>query len=186
MDKESFLKCVRKQLRQMQEVQKDAWILTNAKLLPESGQQDFLMSLSGEKMIQYMPTQREIEAFCEKVREGSIYMEYKNSYYEFDDEGRYIDNWIGKYYDLQKALPFLNRTLEGCHDLIQLGEYNLAGQILDNICPLVFQVEEAEDSQGDYRELSFTVLDADKEQMLSMKLRDIAYDWVLTFVPVVI
>ena len=72
----------------MSESEKDKWILTQAKLLEESKQEDFLMSLSSEKKIIYMPNQKEIEELCDKVESGEIYIEYETHYYEFDDNGR--------------------------------------------------------------------------------------------------
>lgn len=81
-----FIKLVEEQLGKMSETEKDKWILARAKLTEESKQQGFLMSLSGEKKIIYMPSQREIEEFCEKVESGEIYLEYETHYYEFDDD----------------------------------------------------------------------------------------------------
>lgn len=83
-----FITQVAVQLNKMTEAEKEEWILSQARLLAEREQQDFLMSLFGEKKIIYMPTQREIEEFCEKVERGEIYLEYETHYYEFDDNGR--------------------------------------------------------------------------------------------------
>lgn len=73
--------------------QKDAWILEQAKLVPEAERHDFIMSLTGEKKIAYMPTETEIDEFCKRVWSGEIYVEYETHYYEFDLEGRYVDDW---------------------------------------------------------------------------------------------
>ena len=83
-----FIKQVEEQLSKMSEAEKEVWILSQARLLSEREQQDFLMSLSGEKKIIDMPSQREIEEFCEKVESGEIYLEYETHYYEFDNDGR--------------------------------------------------------------------------------------------------
>ena len=40
-----------------------------------------------------MPSQEEIEEFCQKVENKEISMEYETHYYEFDDDGRYMDDW---------------------------------------------------------------------------------------------
>ena len=40
-----------------------------------------------------MPSQGEIQELCEKVEHGDIYLEYETHYYEFDDDGRYMDDW---------------------------------------------------------------------------------------------
>ena len=53
-----FIKLIEEQLGKMSETEKDKWILAQTKLLEESKQQGFLMSLSGEKKIIYMPSQR--------------------------------------------------------------------------------------------------------------------------------
>lgn len=66
----TFIKLVKEQLEKMSVAEKEEWILTQAKLLEESKQQSFLMSLSGEKNVIYMPSQVEIEEFCEKVKHG--------------------------------------------------------------------------------------------------------------------
>lgn len=50
-----FIKQVEEQLNRMSEAEKEEWILSQARLLEEREQQDFLMSLSGEKKIIYMP-----------------------------------------------------------------------------------------------------------------------------------
>lgn len=108
-----FIKLVEEQLDKMSETEKDKWILEQAKLLEESKQQGFLMSLSDEKKIMYMPSQREIEEFCEKVESGEIYTEYETHYYEFDDNGRYMDDWKVWHNDPLDAFPFLNRIFRG-------------------------------------------------------------------------
>lgn len=56
-----FIKQVNEQLGKMSEAEKDEWILTQAKLLEANKRQSFLMSLSGEKKVIYMPSKGEIE-----------------------------------------------------------------------------------------------------------------------------
>lgn len=182
MEKDSFIAHIYRQLKKMSMEQKDEWILTRAKLLLESEQQDFIMSLSGEKKIEYMPTRSDIDNFCEEVKNGDIYIEYETHYYEFGPDGRYMDDWKVQHNDPEGAFTFLDRVFRGCHDLIRLGEYNLAGQILDKVCRLEFKVVEAEDSEsGDFVEGSlFTIADAQRENLLSVKGWEIAYDWIET------
>lgn len=179
MEKATFIEHVCKQLEKMSEEQKDAWILSRAKLLSESEQQGFLMSLSGEKIITYMPARSEIESFCKAVQDGDICMEYDYHYYEFSPEGRYVDNWILHYHDPQGAFSFLDRVFRGCRDLERLGEYGQAGQILDQVCRLEFQVVKAADSEEFEKELSFLIADAEEEHLLSMKTREIGFDWIM-------
>lgn len=178
MERIKFIDSIRELLRDMSAAQKDAWILTKAKLLSESEQQDFILSLKGEKIITYMPAEEDIEAFCQKVQNGDIYVEYETHYREFDSFGRYMDDWEAMYLDPQDAFSFLNRTFQGCHDLIILGEYDLAGSILDKVCRLEFQVEESEDSEDFQGDSTFTIAAAEGEQLLSMKAREIGRDWI--------
>ena len=177
-----FIKQVEEQLSRMSAAEKEEWILSQARLLSEREQQDFLMSLSGEKKIIYMPSQREIAEFCEKVESGEIYLEYETHYYEFDDDGRYMDDWKVWHNDPSGAMPFLNRTFKGCHDLLILNEYQTAADILDRVCGLAFKVVEAEDSEDFEEDSPFTVVDADEESMLSVNIRDVGIDWVTSVV----
>lgn len=69
-----------------------------------------------------MPSQGENEEFCEKVDHGDIYLEYETHYYEFDDDGRYMDDWKVWHNDPFQAMGFLNRVFRGCHDLLLLND----------------------------------------------------------------
>ena len=160
MDYEEFMDCVGQMLRELPPARKDAWILEQAKMAPKSVWQDFIMSLTGEKKIIYMPTEAEIEAFCKKVQEGEIYVEYETHYYEFDSEGRYMDDWKIWHNDPQGAFPFLDRAFKGCHELLRLGEYKSARTILDKICRLGFQVAEAEDTEDFVDDSPYTIAEA--------------------------
>ena len=173
-----FIKLVKKQLDKMSETEKDKWILTQAKLLEESKQEGFLMSLSGEKKIIYMPSQKEIEELCDKVEIGEIYLEYETHYFEFDDNGRYMDDWKVWHNDPLKAFSLLNRIFMGCNDLLILNEYKAVADILDRICKLEFKVVEAPDSDGFEDDSPFTLLDAADEGMLSMSISDIGAVWI--------
>lgn len=179
MEKDSFIKLVWEQLQSMLPAQKDAWILSKAKLLPESKQEDFMMTLTGQKLIEYMPTEAEIVQFCQKVQDGQIYVEYDTCYCEFDENGRYMDDWKAWHNDLYDAFPFLDRAFRGCHDLVQLEKYELAGRILDQICRLEFRVLKAERVEEFRDGSSYIITDAVKEQMLSMNAREIGHDWIM-------
>jgi hypothetical protein len=180
-----FIKLVEEQLDKMSETEKDKWILEQAKLLKESKQQGFLMSLSGEKKIMYMPSQREIEEFCEKVENGEIYLEYETHYYEFDDNGRYMDDWKVWHNDPLDAFPFLNRIFWGCHDLLVLNEYKAVTNILDRVCKLEFKVFESPLTDDFEDDSPFTLLHAAEEGLLSMSISDIGSDWVTACVKLV-
>lgn len=140
------------------------------KINRESEEQDFIMALTGEKKISYMPTEPQIEEFCEKVQNGDIFVEYETHYYEFDLEGRYMDDWEVRHNDPQDAFSFLNRTFLGCHDLICLGEYDLVAAIFNKICRQGFQVVEAEDSEDFTDDSPFTIADAGGEGLLTRSL----------------
>lgn len=178
MEYNEFIDFIYEKLHEISPEQKDTWILEQAKLTPESAYQDFILSLTGEKKIIYMPTEMEIEEFCKKVQNGEIYVEYETHYYEFNSEGRYVDNWEIWHNDPKSAFSFLDRAFRGCHDLLHLGEYGLARKILDQICCLEFQVVEAEDSEDFEDDSPFTVADAEREQKLSMSSYEIGYDWL--------
>lgn len=175
-----FIQKITEQLNRMSEEQKDQWILDRAKLCKESGRQGFLQSLTGEKRVPYMPGREEIEEFCRKVEDGDIYVEYETHYYEFDDDGRYMDDWMSWHNDPFSAMSFWSSIFRGCHDLLVLGEYRMAADILDRVCRLKFEVVEAQDSDeyGEKPEGPFTLADAVSEDMLSMELVEIGMDWV--------
>ena len=147
-------------------------------MIPEAERHDFIMSLTGEKKITYMPTETEIDEFCKRVWSGEIYVEYETHYYEFDSDGRYMDDWEVWHNDPQGAFSFLDRTFRGCHDLLRLGEYKLAWRLLDKVCRLEFQVVEAADSEGFERDSLFTIAEAEEEQKLFMHVYEIGYDWL--------
>ncbi len=173
-----FLEQVKLLLINMSEDAKDAWILSQAKLAEESHPEDFLLLLSGEKKIINMPTLSEIDDFCEQVKNGEIYLEYETHYYEFDDDGRYMDDWKTWHNDPCDAILFINQIFAGCHDLLLLEEYQLVSDIMDRICELSFSVEEAEDSEDSPECDFFSLSEADKENMFSRKLSDVGEDWI--------
>lgn len=141
-------------------------------------QEYFLLSLSGEKKIIDMPTLKEIDEFCTRVEDGEIYFEYETHYYEFDDDGRYMDDWKSWHNDSFGTIPFINRIFAGCHDLLRLEEYQTVSDILGRVCELQFPVEEAEDSEDCPPEEFFSLSDADNEGMFLRNLSDVGADWI--------
>lgn len=125
-----------------------------------------------------MPRYDEINKFCESVENGEIYFEYETHYYEFDNDGRYMDDWESWHNDVFGVIPFLNRVFAGCHDLLCLEEYEHVVRLLDRVCELKFSVEKAEDSEDEPEEETFSLSDADKEGMFSRKLCDVGEDWI--------
>lgn len=79
---DNFYEKLHKQLKKMTEQEKDAWILSQAKILPEWEQEDFYKSVCGTKKIIHMP---EIsENHLEKEEEPYIILidYYKNRNHE--------------------------------------------------------------------------------------------------------
>ena len=130
-------------------------------LVLEEQQADFWLSLTGEKKILSMPTMAEIEAFCERVDQGEIYVEYEKQYFEFDDTGRYMGSWKLWHVDVCAAMPFLDRVFAGCHDLLRLEEYELAADILGRVCALQFAVIKAQDCEEEPERAFFTLTEAE-------------------------
>lgn len=179
-----FIQQVVAQLKKMSEKEKDKWILSQAKLLDPAKQSDFLLSLSGKKQLMDLPSLEKIEDFCKKVEHGEIYMEYETHYCEFDDDGRYMDDWKVWHNDPFKAISFVNKVLSGCHDLLLLEDYQTAAILLERIAHLSFKCiesEESEDSMEDEDE-RFTLSDAASEGMLSFDLYCIGKDWITALI----
>jgi hypothetical protein len=175
---DNFLDKIRKQLEQMTETQKDAWVLSQAKLLPERKREDFYKSLCGTKKVIDMPERSEIDEFCDKVRNGDITVEYYTYYFEFDASGNYCDDWDYRFYDPNDAMPFISSVVSGCHDLILLEEYDAALEILDDIISLEFVIEDHPDSE-DICEDEFIDLDrAIREGILNIDRDNLLRDYI--------
>lgn len=173
-----FIQQVERQLKKMSEKNKDAWILSQAKLLPENGRTGFLMSLSGQKSAGSMPTMEEIDKFCDDVESGEIYFEYETHYYEFDDDGHYMDDWKTWHNDPCNIAGFLNRIFCGCHDSFLLDEYQVIADVMNRICNLTYMVHMAEESEDQPDEEFFTLSGADKEGMFLIGLSDAGEYWI--------
>lgn len=101
------------QLKKMSEEEKDQWIMNQAILCHENDRDDFLKTLTGEKLVEDVPDDRAIEEFCQKVINGDIYVEYETHYCEFDDYGHYVDDWFEDYHDPKGAFSFLDKVFNG-------------------------------------------------------------------------
>ena len=126
----------------MTEEEKDAWIISQAKILPDRKQEDFYKSLCGTKKIINMPERSEIAEFCQKVSNGEITVVYYTYYEEFDGYGFYHGDWEHEFYDPDYAMKFISSVIKGCHDLVILEEYEQAFEILDEIINLKFAIED--------------------------------------------
>lgn len=94
-----------------------------------------------------MPTVEEIDDFCERVENGEFYFEYEKHYYEFDNDGKYMDDCKIWHNDIIQVVPFLDRVFAGCHYLLRLEEYGDVSKTLCKVCDLQFLVKKAEDSE---------------------------------------
>ncbi|WP_081652904.1 hypothetical protein [Candidatus Stoquefichus massiliensis] len=173
-----FIDQVKEQLKKMNETEKDTWILNQAKLLSENKQNDFLMSLYGEKKVIDLPSLQEIDEFVHKVTDGDIYIEYETYYCEFDSEGHYMDDWEVEYHDVFNAMRFLDRIFRGCHQLLLLEEYQTVSDIFNRIGNIRFSIQESIDSEDSPVEEFFTLLEANHEGMLSTNLSEVGKDWI--------
>lgn len=175
---DSFLDKIKKQLKLMTENEKDAWILSQVKILPDWKQEDFYKSICGTKKVINMPEQSEIMEFCQKVRNGDISVEYETHYVEFDDYGHFHDDWEYDFHDPDHAMNFISSVIKGCHDLIILEEYETAFEILDEIIGLEFAIEDHPDTD-DTCEDEFMNLDmAAHEGILSLNRDDLLRDYI--------
>lgn len=176
-----YLDKVKAQLKKMSLEEKDAWILTQAKLISNYKQNDFLMSLSGTKKIIDMPTLDDIDTLCTRIETGDIYLEYVTHYHEFDEDGRYMDDWVVWYNDPFSVLPMLERIFAGCHQLVVLEEYQTVYDLLSRIFELKFFIQEGENSEDAPEEEYIELSDSKIKEELSYNLDKAAADWIISF-----
>lgn len=91
-----------------------------------------------------MPTIDDIEELCKRIENGELYLEYETHYYEFDDDGRYMDDWKIWYNDPYAIIPRIDRIIAGCHRLVYLDEYHIVYKLLSRILGLKFNIKESE------------------------------------------
>lgn len=176
---DSFYDKVQKQLKKMTEQEKDAWILSQAKILPEWKQEDFYKSVCGTKKIINMPELLKIDEFCRKVKNGDIRMEYETHYVEFDDYGHFHDDWKHDFYDPDYAMIFLSAVFHGCHDLIVLEEYSQALEILDKVITLEFAIVDHPDTDDTCKDEFMSLDMAAREGLISISRDDLLKDYIL-------
>ncbi len=176
-----YLDKVKAQLKKMSLEEKDAWILTQAKLISNYKQNDFLMSLSGTKKIINMPTLDDIDTLCTRIETGDIYLEYITHYHEFDEDGSYMDDWVVWYNDPFSILPIMRRIFVGCHQLVVLEEYQTVYDLLSRIFELKFFIQEGENSEDAPEEEYIELSDSKIKEELSYNLDKAAADWIISF-----
>lgn len=176
---ESFFEKIQKQLKRMTDAEKDEWILSQAKILPEWKQEDFYKSICGTKKVIAMPDHSEITKFCEKVRNGDTVVEYETHYVEFDDYGHFHDDWEHTYYDPLGAMTFLSSIFRGCHDLIVLEEYALAFEVLDEVIGLEFAIVDYPDTDDTCEDEYLNLDMAAHEGLIVINRNDLLKDYIL-------
>lgn len=176
---DSFYDKIQKQLKKMTEREKDAWILSQAKILPEWEQEGFYKSVCGTKKIIHMPELSEIDEFCRKAKNGDISMEYETHYVEFDDYGHFHDDWEHDFYDPDHAMIFLSSVFHGCHDLIVLEEYSQAFEILDEVITLEFAIVDHPDTDDTCQDEFMSLDMAAREGLISINRDELLADYIL-------
>lgn len=175
---DNFLMKIKEQLLIMTEAEKDAWIISQAKITAKYRQEDFYKCLCGKKRSLYMPEFEEIDAFCGKVRNGEIVVEYETHYMEFDEFGHYIDDWVQTYHDPSRAFYFIETVFSGCHDLIVLEEYEKAQKVLEKVLYLKFDIVDHIDTDDSCEDETFDLSDAVRNGLLSADCRQLLQDYV--------
>lgn len=175
---DDFYRKIQEQLNHMSEAEKDSWILSQAKILLPREQEDFYKSICGIKKIINMPEQGEITAFCEKVRNGDITVEYETHYVEFDDYGYFHDDWEYVFYDPKFAMSFISSVIRGCHNLIILEEYEQVFEILDEIIGLKFTIVDHPDTDDSCGYEFMTLIMAIREGILSIDRDVLLRDYI--------
>ncbi len=174
----SCLDKIKNQLELMTEEEKDAWFLSQMKLLAAREQENYYKSMCGVKKVTYMPEYSEIADFCDKVHNGYIALEYETHYVEFDEFGHFHDDWEYDFYDPHCAMRFVTSVVDGCHDLIRLEEYDTALEILDNIISLEFAVEDHPDTDDCCEYEHMDLNNAIDEGILSINRERLLYDYI--------
>lgn len=177
-----YLDEIKVQLKRMSEIEKDEWIISQAKTASENMQKDFLMTLTGEKKIMNIPTLEEIDDFCIKVKNCEIYFEYETHYNEFGEDGNYIDDWSIWYNDPFAISNMIDRIFTGCHRLMLLEEYQYVFNILSKLFELDFFVEISEDSEDGPADEFISLSNINEEGMLSNDLSGIGKIWIESFI----
>ena len=176
---DSFFDKIKKQLKRMTEADKDEWILSQAKILPDFKQEDFYKSICGTKKVIHMPEHSEITGFCENVKSGDVVVEYETHYVEFDDYGHFHDDWEHVFHDPDNAMGFISSVIRGCHDLVILEEFEAAFEILDEVLGLEFAIEDHPDTDDSCEDEFMDLNMAVREKLISINRDDLLKDYIL-------
>ncbi|MCD7949396.1 MAG: hypothetical protein LUG12_03915 [Erysipelotrichaceae bacterium] len=179
---EKFVANVKQQLSLMTEQEKDNWIINQAIILSSSKQQEFLKTLSGEKIIMNMPDDKEFYQFCSNVSNGTLYIGYETWYEEFNEYGSFYDDWEQQFYDNCHVIEFIDNIFTVCHSLNKLGYYEKTCDYMENLSKLSFEIIETSDSEDSYNgTLPFTLNDAFDNRLPYHNKKNIAFDWIYAY-----
>ncbi len=174
-----YIKKVEQMVSSMSTDEKDSWIITQAKLA--NSEDDFIQCLSGEKKIQSMLSNEEIQKYCEKIKNKEIYLIYETHYVECFEFG-YQEDFEDTFHDPFRIISFFDNVLFSCHKLMELGEYSEVYNNISQLLPLKVEIHDHEDSedlyQGDY---PFTIAEFFNAHLLSVDREKVVYDLILSF-----
>ena len=135
------------------------------------------VSLTERQNIVSIPSKKEIDDYCGRVKAGEIALRYEKRYVEFDEDGSYLGQWRLYYEDPEGAMDFLDRVLLGCDAMLKMREYKDAADILDQVCRLEWTAKAEKEEETD-----FTIVTACRNRLLSMTQAEISRDWTTAVV----
>lgn len=174
MDFKSYMTAVEKQLHQMTDAQKYDWIYVQARTADEDKREKFLDSLTNRKQKATELSEQEILQWCKGVENGSIHLEVES--YEYYEEGAWESDWGTEYHDPFQAMPYLEKAIRSCWQLVMLQEYKVAYPLLHRLCMLKFQVEYVGDDWFGYDddEDGMEIERLSEEKLISVNLKKLA------------
>ncbi|MCD8120335.1 MAG: hypothetical protein LUE29_12815 [Lachnospiraceae bacterium] len=178
-ESKKFLDDVKEHLSYMPQRQKDWWIMNQAKLEEKKNYKSFLKSLSGNPDSLCLPEDEEIDAFCDRVSGGEIYLEFNMRYTEPEGFGDYIGDWEDEYRDPFQSMDYLDAILKGCHELIKIESYRHAAIVLEKVSRLEFSIRDHKSSEDITPEDDpFTLADVCDYQLLQTDRNQVAEDLI--------
>lgn len=166
MDFKTYMGKVEEQLKRMTAKQKTEWIYEQARIVSEESRQDFLDCLSGKKKEITGLSAEDIFHWCEQVEQEELYFEAR---YGYEDAGWYSDEVI-EYQDTLHIIPYLQKAIQVCEQLVAAKEYASAYRLLDRMYGLEFAVRLEEDE--DYEEEPIDLRTLKENGLLSMDLKE--------------
>lgn len=137
MDFKTYITAVEEQLHQMTEAQKTDWIFAKARSIEESQRESFLDDLADRKKTCLELDPDNIFDWCRQIEEGKIYFETE----EYYREGAWDDDWEIEYHDIFDIIPYLEKAVHTCFQLLWQKEYDIVFRLLDRIYSLRFATD---------------------------------------------